>query len=388
MTFSLAFIAEGDANTTECWSGSGRAFVEALRAAGARVDIYDAELKSWPRAAAAALSYHPTKARWRQRYGLGGLPFRARSARANRVLNAADCKYDAIIQVGATFMVSSAARRKAPYVLYCDSNLAYASRGAPYSSASRLAPGELQAALQRERRVYDAVDRIWTMSKALAASFQDDFEQPREKITTIYAGANNSPQPVPAERTRSRILFVGKDHYRKGSDVLLRAFEIVRREIPEVELHMVGGMPVSAVGPGIVVHGIISRASVAGSRLFDHLFATSTIFCMPSRYEPFGIAFVEAMRAGLPCIGTRRWAMPEIIDDGQTGWLVTDGSVDDLARTLIIALRNPEECARRGALGRERSLAEFTWERAAARAIEDIRRIRETAGTSSIAAAS
>jgi len=79
--------------------------------------------------------------------------------------------------------------------------------------------------------------------------------------------------------------------------------------------------------------------------------------------------------------------MPEIIDDGQTGWLVPDGSVDDLAQTLIIALRNPEECARRGALGRERSLAEFTWERAAARAIEDIRRIRET-GTCSIAAAS
>ena len=72
----IAFVAEGDSNTADCWSGSGRKFVEALRDAGARVDIYDAELKSWSRAAAAALTYHPTRKRWQQRYGLGWVPFR------------------------------------------------------------------------------------------------------------------------------------------------------------------------------------------------------------------------------------------------------------------------------------------------------------------------
>jgi glycosyltransferase involved in cell wall biosynthesis len=69
--------------------------------------------------------------------------------------------------------------------------------------------------------------------------------------------------------------------------------------------------------------------------------------------------------------------MPEIIDDGKTGWLVPDGSVDGLAHILIEALANPAECARRGTLGRERSLALFTWERVAARAIADLNNLRD-----------
>jgi glycosyltransferase involved in cell wall biosynthesis len=377
----VAFVAEGDANTTDCWSGSGRGFVQALRAAGTQVDVYDAELTSWPRAIAAGLTYHLTRERWRQRYALGAVPFLARSARVGRALAAAEVTYDAVIQVGATFELRAATRRGAPYVLYCDSNLAYARRGAPFSAASRLGTRELEGASRRERRIYDAATRIWTMSNALSSSFATDFAQPSAKMKTIYAGANNPPSPVPGTKSGSRILFVGKDHARKGSAVLLQAFERVRATVPEAELHFVGGVPRDAERPGVVLHGVVSRATPAGARLLDQLFGSASLFCMPSRYEPFGIAFVEAMLAGLPCVGTRAWAMPEIIDDGNTGWLVADGSVENLAAVLITALRNPAECARRGALGRERALARFTWERVAARAIADLHSLRDATST-------
>jgi glycosyltransferase involved in cell wall biosynthesis len=198
-------------------------------------------------------------------------------------------------------------------------------------------------------------------------------------MKTIYAGANNLPSPVRSTKSASRILFVGKDHVRKGSATLLQAFSKVRAVVPEAELHFVGGAPPDADRPGIVVHGFVSRATAAGAHLLDDLFGTASVFCLPSRYEPFGVAFVEAMLAGLPCIGTKAWAMPEIIEDGKTGWLVPDGSVEDLTRVLIEALRNPSECARRGALGRERSLALFTWERVAARAIADLNSLRDVA---------
>ena len=371
----LAVVAEGDANTSDCWSGSGRSFVEALRAAGAEVDVYDAELKSWRRAAAAAMSYHPTRARWKQRYGLGSIPFAARSARVNADLGRARRTYDAVIQIGATFAISAAARRGAPYVLYCDSNVAYSSRGAPFSAASKLSVDERRSALRREQRVYDAADRIWTMSDALASSFRDDFAQPAAKILTIYAGCNHVPAPVPGTRRGPRILFIGKDHERKGSAVLLEAFDIVRREVPDAELHLVGGINVGADRPGVVSHGFVARSTLAGRGQFDHLFATASIFCLPSRYEPFGIAFVEAMRAGLPCVGNRSWAMPEIIAEGETGWLVDDGCVRELAAVLIGALRDPAKCVAMGALGRERSLERFTWDKVCARALNDVRAI-------------
>ena len=48
-----------------------------------------------------------------------------------------------------------------------------------------------------------------------------------------------------------------------------------------------------------------------------------------------GALFLEAMLAGLPCIGTTSWAMPEIIVHGETGWLVPDGSVSELATVLL-----------------------------------------------------
>lgn len=377
MSLKVAFVAEGDANTADCWSGSGRSFVDALRAAGTRVDVYNAELASWGRAIAAGLTYHPARDRWRQRYLLGTVPFMARSARVGRALLGAGARYDAVIQVGATFSVRPEVRRTTPYVLYCDSNIAYARRGAPFSSASRLLPRELDSTLRRERAIYDSATRIWTMSDSLARSFTSDFGQPAAKMKTIYAGANNPPRVGPAQK-KSRILFVGKDHVRKGSAVLLEAFAKVREAVPAAELHFVGGTPSAAGQPGVVLHGVLSRDSADGSRLLDELFGSASVFCMPSRYEPFGIAFVEAMLAGLPCIGTNGWAMPEIIEDGSTGWLVPDDSVDDLARVLIGALRNPSECARRGALGRERALARFTWAHVAQRAIADIHVLCDT----------
>jgi glycosyltransferase involved in cell wall biosynthesis len=381
MSIRVAFVAEGDANTADCWSGSGRSFVQALRSAGTQVDLYDAELTSWRRAIAAGLTYHPTRERWRQRYALGAVPFLARSARVGRALADAKVRYDAVIQVGATFELRGVAQAGAPYVLYCDSNLAYARRGAPFSAASRLGTRELEGALRRERHIYDSATRIWTMSNALASSFATDFAQPAAKMETIYAGANNPPSPTTVATSGPRILFVGKDHVRKGSAVLLQAFEKVRAAVPDAELHFVGGVPQDAVRPGVVVHGIVSRATPAGAQLLDQLFGSASVFCMPSRYEPFGIAFVEAMLAGLPCVGTNAWAMPEIIDDGNTGWLVPDGSVENLAAVLIAALRNPAECARRGQLGRERALARFTWHHVAARAIADLLRLRDATST-------
>src|SRR5688572_10848221 len=112
----IAFVAEGDANTAECWSGCGRGFVEALRAAGTQVDVYNAELTSWPRAMAAGLTYHPSRAHWRQRYLLGGVPFFARTAAVARLLIDARVSYDAVVQAGATFSVPIEARLGAPYI--------------------------------------------------------------------------------------------------------------------------------------------------------------------------------------------------------------------------------------------------------------------------------
>ncbi len=380
MSRRIAIVAEGDANTPDCWSGSGQRFVEALRAAGARVDVFDADLGSWRRVVALVRSFHPARSVWRQRYRLGCASFRARSAYASDLLAKSGARYDAVVQIGATFAIDRAYREGAQYIIYCDGNIEYARRGAPFSAASRLAPAVLAQVARQERGVYDAADAIWTMSDALARSFMDDFGQPASKLRTLYAGVNNPPMvtrraTLATAHRVPKILFIGKDHARKGSAVLLEAFNHVRHFVPDAELHLVGGVPRNANRPGVFAHGVVTRSTPEGRAVLDELWSTASVFCMPSRYEPFGIAFAEAMLAELPCIGTTRWAMPEIIVDGETGWLVPDGSVDELARVLIAALANPEACAQLGATGRERSLALFTWEQVAARALDGLERL-------------
>ena len=68
--------------------------------------------------------------------------------------------------------------------------------------------------------------------------------------------------------------------------------------------------------------------------------------------------------------------MPEIIADGETGWLVPDGVVDALALALLEALRNPARSKAMGARGRDRVLAHFTWAHVAKRLIDDLESVR------------
>ena len=376
MAPSIALVAEGDAETPDCWSGSAKAFVDALRRRGAGVDVIDVEPRSWRRALAAGISVRLDRRHWRQRYELGAPSFALKSSAASAALGRLQRRgaaYDAIVQIGGTFLVSDRVRASAPYIVYSDSNIRHALRGAPYSGASSLAPAEVPGVIAREQRVYDAADRLWTMSRALGDSYVRDFAQPAAKVLPLYAGANNVPDAPDADAAREPvILFIGKDHARKGSAQLLDAFEVVRARVPAAELHIVGAVPPGADRPGVTAHGFVSRRTPDGARTLTTLFRRASVFCLPSHYEPFGVAFVEAMLAGLPCIGTTAWAMPEIILDGETGWLVPPGGREALADALTAALVDPREAARRGAQGRRRALDLFTWDRVAERALTDI----------------
>jgi glycosyltransferase involved in cell wall biosynthesis len=70
---------------------------------------------------------------------------------------------------------------------------------------------------------------------------------------------------------------------------------------------------------------------------------------MPSRGEGFGIAYLEAMSLGRPCIAGRHGGPPEIIDDGVDGFLVEHGSVDQLASRLTALYDQPALCSEMGA---------------------------------------
>jgi glycosyltransferase involved in cell wall biosynthesis len=85
---------------------------------------------------------------------------------------------------------------------------------------------------------------------------------------------------------------------------------------------------------------------------------------MPSRFEPFGVVFAEALARGLPCIARDAYAMPEIVTPGVSGALVTGDDEYELAAAIAVALIDDalyEACYERA----QEVAAYFSWERAA-----------------------
>jgi glycosyltransferase involved in cell wall biosynthesis len=64
--------------------------------------------------------------------------------------------------------------------------------------------------------------------------------------------------------------------------------------------------------------GHLNKSRLEDCKRLESAFGSATVFCMPTEFEPFDIAFVEAMYWGLPCIGPDVWAFPEIVRHGVT----------------------------------------------------------------------
>jgi len=154
---------------------------------------------------------------------------------------------------------------------------------------------------------------------------------------------------------RQNVLFIGIDWERKGGPELLQAFARLRARCTSATLTIVGCYPRTRV-PGVQVVG-----AVPAERISDYL-ARATVFCMPSWREPFGIVYLEAMRAGLPVIAWDLGAVPDLIRDGENGYRVKAGDIDGLARRLEDLITSPERCRKMGECGQAIVSSRFTWD--------------------------
>lgn len=150
------------------------------------------------------------------------------------------------------------------------------------------------------------------------------------------------------ERTASggkvRVLFMGGDFHRKGGSVLLDAWEAGRFEArAELTIATAGGVG-RPLPPGVSVRNDIVQHSAA----WRSLWADADLFVLPTRNEAFGVVFQEAGAAGLPAIGTRHNAVPEIIKDGETGLLVPVDDGEALAAAMSALIGDPALRARFG----------------------------------------
>ena len=187
------------------------------------------------------------------------------------------------------------------------------------------------------------------------------------------SGANMDRVPDPPERDFGlpRLLFVGKQFARKGGENLLKAFRLVHAQRPDAELWLVGPRRLEEEHAGVRWFGRIDRSTPEGDAEMHRLYREATAFVMPSLYEPFGIVFLEAMAYRLPCIGGACCAMPEIIEDGVTGY-VAPYDVEQLAERLLAVINDPEQARAMGEAGYRRFRERYGWDNVAARTVSAV----------------
>ncbi|MDI6760030.1 MAG: glycosyltransferase family 4 protein [Candidatus Brocadiaceae bacterium] len=99
---------------------------------------------------------------------------------------------------------------------------------------------------------------------------------------------------------------------------------------------------------------VIFSGSISPTEIGSH-FSKSNIFLLPTAHEPCAIVLIEAMAAGLPIVTTNVGGNPDLVTDGQEGFLVEPGDVDGMARKLQFFIENPELRLRAGRLGTEKA---------------------------------
>lgn len=257
-----------------------------------------------------------------------------------------DQPVDAVIEIG------DLARLDAPYYVYQDLNYEVLEK---YYDLATGVPGFvgidmdiIKRRRERENRIYESASGIFTMSRWLADSLVEWKGIPREKISVVYAGltsigavteGHGGAEGEMERRSPARLLFVGRDFFRKGGNIVVEALAELRRGYsPDIELTIVG--PDKWPLPG----GVPAGVNFLGKRLpaeVAPLYYSHDLFVMPSQFEAFGIAFVEALANGMPVIGRSTFAMPEIITPGENGALVDSGDPSELASAIVSVLEDP-----------------------------------------------
>jgi glycosyltransferase involved in cell wall biosynthesis len=278
---------------------------------------------------------------------------------------------DAVLQAGVLFGPGAPGR---PYHLYVDHTRAIVER---YEGVPGLPPPlpPDPAWRAREERVYRGATSIFSMSEFAARSLMRDYGVDPARVHVVGAGPNVAPgHPEPALAREPAILFVGRSFVAKGGPELVEAFRRVRREHPEARLWIVSQGPTGPLPEGAIFHGALGPEALAA------LFARASVFALPTLREAFGLAFVEAMSFGLPVVGTRIEAIPEIVAEGETGLLVPPRDPAALAAALCALLADPTRARRLGAAGRARAAERFGWERAVGKMLDVLRPGRHDAG--------
>jgi glycosyltransferase involved in cell wall biosynthesis len=185
-----------------------------------------------------------------------------------------------------------------------------------------------------------------------------------EKLQVVRCGIDPSefdPPARPAEGEPLRVLSVGRLVPGKGHHVLLEALGRLRDDGIETQTTLVGNGPEreSLERVAAELRLDVRFAGAVGQDELRAYYADAHLFCLPTFAEGLGVVLIEAMACGLPVVSSLVMGVPEVVEEGETGLLVSPGRPDTLAAALARLANEPALREQMGAAGRRRAMREF-----------------------------
>jgi glycosyltransferase involved in cell wall biosynthesis len=165
---------------------------------------------------------------------------------------------------------------------------------------------------------------------------------------------------------------------------VIAAFRVVAGQSPEARLVIVGAPKFRAENRQyldelrrlVAAAGLDERVVFAGHQEdIEAVFRSIDVLAHAADREPFGRVLVEAMAQRVPVVASADGGVPEIVQEGETGFLVPPGDVDAMAARVLRLIRDPGLRRRLGAAGRDRAVRQFRADQGAAQLVEVYREV-------------
>lgn len=231
---------------------------------------------------------------------------------------------------------------------------------------------ERRLRLKKANKFYKDCKGIFTMSKWLADDLINNSNVDKNKVHYVGAGCNININLIDDKNKKgNKFLFVGKEWERKNGPLVVEAFKKLKSKHKDVELYIAG--PIEQPTETKNIDGI----NFIGRKSYNELVQYYNIcdyFVMPSKFEAFGIVFVEALIFGLPCIGRNAFAMPDIIKNDINGYILNEEDSKELCNLMELLIKNNNKISSYVKTKRNEYIKEYSWDSVADRIIDIMRK--------------
>jgi glycosyltransferase involved in cell wall biosynthesis len=297
-----------------------------------------------------------------------------------------DLKFDILLTND--LAIAGNTRTEKPIVLYTDAMLEkrYTENKADNAPLSNLSLLSLYLSRQTVRKGLHNATLVcypaqWSCEKAL------EYGVPANKVRLIPWGANLADPGRDVgyqhsahhlmSKERIDLLFVGKNWKGKGGDVALDVLLSLKQRGIEAHLHVVGLSRASLDAQADVsVYGYLDKAVPKQMLALSNLYSKCDAFLLPSVYEGFGIAYVEAAAYGLPSLGYQTTGVTTAVLHGKTGHLFPLGSsASKFANIIASWLIDPDKYQRLAQGARNYYEKVVNWEIATVELVDQIQKL-------------